>query len=47
MDSIRLYFRSVTFVVLSADQKVGAAMARSNNRGRIAMFVKEIISHFV
>ena len=41
-----LYFRSVTFVVLPADQKVGALMARSNNRGRIVMFVKEI-AHFV
>ena len=36
-----LYFRSVTFVVLPADQKVGALMARSNNRGRIAILARK------
>ena len=36
------YFPSVTFVVLTADQVLGAMMARLNNRSRIATFAKEI-----
>ena len=32
------YFLSVTFVVLTAYQQVGAVIARLNNRSRIATF---------
>ena len=36
------YSHSETFVVLAADQFVGAMMACLNNRGRISTFVEKI-----
>jgi len=36
------YFSSLAFMVLTADQKLAAVMARLNNRSRIAPFVEDI-----
>ena len=40
------YSPSETFVVLTADQLLGAMMACLNNRSRIATFVEEM-AHFL